>query len=255
MRKVLRKFCGKFAEVRIIAANNCARKECGNATEVCGNFAESLRNVFCNDPFPNSPRSEMLRRESISASTIAALFVKMALTSQRMAIIDMFLLSFFLAHYVYPVRLYCSQESPRQTKPKKGPKQKVHEFRHFCEFWCFSLGKTSTIHIELLFQNAPVKCSWTDLSLVWFARATSDVGVDRAGVPLWRLSVLAVRALVKDGLTGDMGKKALKIVFGPSFLCVGHIFSPSQTLPESILLPYCPHENQRKLTVCKLGAL
>ena len=34
------------------------------------------------------------------------------------------------------------QESPRQTKPKKGPKRKVHEFRPFlCEFWCFSLGK------------------------------------------------------------------------------------------------------------------
>ena len=26
------------------------------------------------------------------------------------------------------------QESPRQTKPKKGPKQKVHEFHPFCEF-------------------------------------------------------------------------------------------------------------------------
>ena len=26
------------------------------------------------------------------------------------------------------------RESPRQTKPKKGPKRKVHEFRgHFCE--------------------------------------------------------------------------------------------------------------------------
>ena len=30
------------------------------------------------------------------------------------------------------------QESPRQTKPKKGPKRRVHEFRPFlCEFWCF----------------------------------------------------------------------------------------------------------------------
>ena len=29
------------------------------------------------------------------------------------------------------------QESPQQTKPKKGPKRKVHEFRPFlCEFWC-----------------------------------------------------------------------------------------------------------------------
>ena len=59
------------------------------------------------------------------------------------------------------------QESPRQTKPKKGPKRKVHEFRPFLWILVFFLGKTSTIHIELLFRNAPVKSSWTDLSLVW----------------------------------------------------------------------------------------
>ena len=48
-------------------------------------------------------------------------------------------------------------------------------FAHFCEFWCFfSPGKTSTIHIELLFRNAPVKSSCTHLSLVWFAGATPE---------------------------------------------------------------------------------
>ena len=63
----------------------------------------------------------------------------------------------------------------RPGKPKKGPKRKVHEFRPFlCRFWCFFLRKTSTIHIELLFRNAPVKSSWTDLSLVWFAGATPE---------------------------------------------------------------------------------
>ena len=49
----------------------------------------------------------------------------------------------------------------------------------FCEdgnrVWFFSLRKTSTIHIELLFRNAPAKSSWTDLSLVWSAGATSDL--------------------------------------------------------------------------------
>ena len=38
----------------------------------------------------------------------------------------------------------------------------------------FFLRKTSTIQIELLFRNAPVKSSWTDLSLVWFAGVTPD---------------------------------------------------------------------------------
>ena len=47
-------------------------------------------------------------------------------------------------------------------------------FALFCEFWCFSLGKTSTIHIVFLFRNAPAKSSWIDLSLVWFAGATPE---------------------------------------------------------------------------------
>ena len=34
-----------------------------------------------------------------------------------------------------------NQESPRQTKPKKGPNEKFMHFALFCEFWCFSLGK------------------------------------------------------------------------------------------------------------------
>ena len=38
----------------------------------------------------------------------------------------------------------------------------------------FFLRKTSTIHIELLFRNAPAKSSWTDLFLAWFAGATPE---------------------------------------------------------------------------------
>ena len=46
-----------------------------------------------------------------------------------------------------------ARESPRQTKPKRVPKRKVHEFRPFLWILLFFLGKTSTIHIELLFRN------------------------------------------------------------------------------------------------------
>ena len=66
------------------------------------------------------------------------------------------------------------QESPQQTKQRKGQNIKFMNFAYFCEFWCFSLRKTSTIHIELLFRNTPKKSSWTDLSLVWFAGATPE---------------------------------------------------------------------------------
>ena len=59
-----------------------------------------------------------------------------------------------------------NQESPRQTKPKKGPKRKVHEFCPFLRILVFLLRKTSAIHIELLFWNAPAKSSWTDF--FWF---------------------------------------------------------------------------------------
>ena len=74
-----------------------------------------------------------------------------------------------------PVLSPLIRSRPRQTKPKKGQNEKFMNFVHFCEFWCFFLGKTSTIHIELLFRNAPAKSSWTDLSLVWFAGATPDL--------------------------------------------------------------------------------
>ena len=48
--------------------------------------------------------------------------------------------------------------------------EKFMNFAHFCDFWCFFLGKQArNSHIEFLFRNAPGKSSWTDLSLVWFA--------------------------------------------------------------------------------------
>ena len=63
---------------------------------------------------------------------------------------------------------------PGKPNQRKGQNEKFMNFAHFCEFWCFFLRKTSTIHIELLFRNAPAKNSWADLSLVWFAGATPE---------------------------------------------------------------------------------
>ena len=48
-----------------------------------------------------------------------------------------------------------SQESPRQTKPNKGPKRKVHEFRPFlCEFWCFFQRRTKSTRKRNTPENA-----------------------------------------------------------------------------------------------------
>ena len=62
-----------------------------------------------------------------------------------------------------------SQESPRQTKPKKVSKRKIHEFRPFvCEFWCFFfLGKTSTIHISNFCSGMPLR-KVHELTFLWF---------------------------------------------------------------------------------------
>ena len=60
-----------------------------------------------------------------------------------------------------------NQESLRQTKPKKGAKRKVHEFRPFCEFWCFFLGKTSTIHISNFCSGMSLR-KVHELAFLWF---------------------------------------------------------------------------------------
>ena len=74
------------------------------------------------------------------------------------------------------------QESPRQTKPKKGAKRKVHEFRPFLWILVFFLGERSTIHSELWFRNVPAKSSWTAFFLVWFGGVTPDFRVLLHGI-------------------------------------------------------------------------
>ena len=55
--------------------------------------------------------------------------------------------------------IHC-QESPRQTKPKKGTKRKVHEF------WCFSLGKQARFTSNFCSSLPPGKVH--ELAFLWF---------------------------------------------------------------------------------------
>ena len=57
-----------------------------------------------------------------------------------------------------------TQESPRQTKPKKGPKRKVHEFRWILVFF---LRKTSTIHILNFYSGMPLR-NVHEQAFLWF---------------------------------------------------------------------------------------
>ena len=58
------------------------------------------------------------------------------------------------------------QESPRQTKPKKGLKQKVHEFRPFLWILVFSLGKQA--RFTLNFCSGMPLWKVHELTFLWF---------------------------------------------------------------------------------------
>ena len=72
----LRKFCGKFAENYVLLRQERARKFCGKFAEIRGN----LRKIFCNDPFPNDPISELsilkhyYRRQGVACISYLFLF-------------------------------------------------------------------------------------------------------------------------------------------------------------------------------------
>ena len=71
---------------------------------------------------------------------------------------------------LFGAKLVVIRGRPGKPNQRKGQNEKFMNFAYFLnEFWQFFLGTTSTIHIELLFRNAPVKSSCTDFSLVWFA--------------------------------------------------------------------------------------
>ena len=67
------------------------------------------------------------------------------------------------------------QESPRQTKPKKGPKRKVHEFYPFlCEFWRFSLGKQARFTSRTFVPDCPCEKFMNWPFFGWFAGVTPE---------------------------------------------------------------------------------
>ena len=59
----LRKVCGNSAEILRKVRGNYVLLRQERARKFCGKFAEirvNLRKLFCNDPFPNDPVSELL---------------------------------------------------------------------------------------------------------------------------------------------------------------------------------------------------
>ena len=70
-----------------------------------------------------------------------------------------------------------NQESPRQTKPKKGQNEKFMNFAHFFKFWCFSLGKQARFTYWTFVPECPCEkfMNWPFFGLV--CRATPEINV------------------------------------------------------------------------------
>ena len=62
---------------------------------------------------------------------------------------------------------------PGKPKERKGQNDKFMNFAHYCELWCFYLRQQAQFTLNFC-SGMPVKSSWTDLSLVWFAGVTPD---------------------------------------------------------------------------------
>ena len=78
----------------------------------------------------------------------------------------------FLGYPFWVLQVKIKSRPANQTKERaKTKSSRISPF--FVNSGVF-LRKTSTIHIELLFRNAPAKSSWTDFSLVWFAGSTPE---------------------------------------------------------------------------------
>ena len=63
------------------------------------------------------------------------------------------------------------------NQTRKGPKRKVHEFAHFCKFWCFSLGKQARFTSS--FCSGLPSGKVHELAFLWF------------GLPGWLLISMA----------------------------------------------------------------
>ena len=79
---------------------------------------------------------------------------------------------------------FSTQESARQTKPKKGQSEKFMNVAHFCEFWCFSSGKQTRFTSNFCSGLPPGKVH----ELAFFG----------SGLPGWLL-ILGLRAFISIG--------------------------------------------------------
>ena len=105
------------------------------------------------------------------------------------------------------------QESPRQTNQRKGQNEKFMNCAHFCEFWCFSLGKQARFTLNFCSRMPLWKVY--ELTFLWFGLPGHSwncvIGPKTQQKP-WEMEVL--HGLVADGV----GVKFL--IFGVNCSCL-----------------------------------
>ena len=73
---------------------------------------------------------------------------------------------------------------PGKPNQRKGQNEKFMNFAHFCEFWCFSLGKQERFTLNFC-SGMPLRKVHELTFLVWFAGATPDIFDE---IPSWERS-------------------------------------------------------------------
>ena len=63
---------------------------------------------------------------------------------------------------------------PGKPNQRKGQNEKFMSFAHFCEFWCFSLGKQARFTSRTFVPECPCEKFMNWPFLVWFAGVTPD---------------------------------------------------------------------------------
>ena len=67
----------------------------------------------------------------------------------------------------------CIRSRPGKPYQRKGQNEKFMNFAHFCEFWCFSLGKQARFTLNFC-SGMPLRKVHELIFLVWFAGATPE---------------------------------------------------------------------------------
>ena len=62
--------------------------------------------------------------------------------------------------------LQCIRSRPGKPNQRKSPSKKFMNFAHFCEFWCFSLGKQARFTLNFCSGMPPGKVH--ELAFLWF---------------------------------------------------------------------------------------